>query len=206
MEQDAEVDLGKTPRLQRFDLSRLLGGFVLCVRNLLPFQHQKLRQIHFLLVQTLELDDRLFSCRDRRSEEGLGGLAGLHLILELLSLHPLLPKDLVDGTSRRTSTVMRFPPWLKPRWRYHVHHDWSQNGYGLDPKLSVMINTLDNSAMVDGFEEREKLSKNCTKLRLRLRREIGKRNIPTLLFRRSIKNLNLSDFNYTKQVDGQVRL
>ena len=39
------------------------------------------------------------------------------------------------------------------------------------------------------------------KLRLRSRQEIGKRNIPTLLFRRSIKNLNLSDFNYTKQVD-----
>ena len=36
-------------------------------------------------------------------------------------------------------------------------------------------------------------------LRLRLRQEIGKREIPTLLLRRSIKNLNLSDFNYTKQ-------
>ena len=30
--------------------------------------------------------------------------------------------------------------------------------------------------------------------------------IPTLPLRRSIKNLNLSDFNYTKQVDGQISL
>ena len=32
------------------------------------------------------------------------------------------------------------------------------------------------------------------------------REIPTLLFRRSIKNLNLIDVNYTKQVDEQIRL
>ena len=39
--------------------------------------------------------------------------------------------------------------------------------------------------------------------------EVEARNwkkFPTLLFRRSIKNLNLSDFNYTKQVDGQIML
>ena len=34
----------------------------------------------------------------------------------------------------------------------------------------------------------------------------GNRRIPTLLIRRSINNLNLTDFNYTKQVDGQIRL
>ena len=39
-----------------------------------------------------------------------------------------------------------------------------------------------------------------------MRREIGKREIPTLFTRRSINNLNLSDFNYIKQVDGQIRL
>ena len=48
--------------------------------------------------------------------------------------------------------------------------------------------------------------RNGVKLRLRTRREIGKREIPILLLRRSIKNLNLSDFNYTKQVDGHIRL
>ena len=51
-----------------------------------------------------------------------------------------------------------------------------------------------------------RLSKNCTKLRQRLRREIGKRDILILLFRRSIKNLTLSDFSYTKQAGGQIRL
>ena len=34
-------------------------------------------------------------------------------------------------------------------------------------------------------------------------KKLGKRDIPTLLFRRSIKNLNLIAFNCTKQVDGQ---
>ena len=52
----------------------------------------------------------------------------------------------------------------------------------------------------------EKLSKYCIKLRLRLRREIGKGEIPTLLLERSIKNLNLNDFSYIKQVHGQIRL
>ena len=36
--------------------------------------------------------------------------------------------------------------------------------------------------------------------------EIGKREILTSLFMRSIKNLNLNDFSYTKQVDGRIRL
>ena len=53
-------------------------------------------------------------------------------------------------------------------------------------------------------EGREKLSRNCIKLRLRLRREIVENLI--LHFRRSIKNLNVSDFSYIKQVDGQIRL
>ena len=44
------------------------------------------------------------------------------------------------------------------------------------------------------------------KLRRRLRRKIGKREILKLLFERSIKNLNLSDFNYIKKTDGQIRL
>ena len=52
----------------------------------------------------------------------------------------------------------------------------------------------------------EKLSKYCIKLRLRLRREIGKGEIPTLFLERSIKNLNLNDFSYIKQVHGQIRL
>ena len=50
----------------------------------------------------------------------------------------------------------------------------------------------------------EKLSKYCIKLRLR--REIGKGEIPILLLERSIKNLNLNDFSYIKQVHGQIRL
>ena len=55
-------------------------------------------------------------------------------------------------------------------------------------------------------EAREWLSKNCMKLMRRLRRKIGKREILKLLFERSIKNLNLSDFSHIKQVDGQIRL
>ena len=95
------IDLGQTPRLQRFDLSRLLGGFALCIRNLLLFQQQQLRQTHLLLLLTLELDDRLFPCPDRRfQEEGLGRLAGLRLILEFLSLQPFLPENVVDGHIR----------------------------------------------------------------------------------------------------------
>ena len=42
-------------------------------------------------------------------------------------------------------------------------------------------------------------------LRLRLKREIGRRESLTSLFRRLINNLNLSDFSDIKQVDGQIR-
>ena len=44
------------------------------------------------------------------------------------------------------------------------------------------------------------------KLRPKLRREIGEREILTPLFRRSIKSLNLIDFSFIKQVDGQIWL
>ena len=49
-------------------------------------------------------------------------------------------------------------------------------------------------------------SKNCTRLKLNLKREIWKSDDKILLFKRSIKNLNLTDFNYIKQIDGQIRL
>ena len=52
--------------------------------------------------------------------------------------------------------------------------------------------------------ERERLSITCTLLRLR--QETGKREILTSFFRRSIRNLNLIDFSYIKQVDGQIGL
>ena len=63
-----------------------------------------------------------------------------------------------------------------------------------------------NGKLTRPSEERERLSKNCMKLRLKLRREIGRREILTSLFVRSIKSLNLNDFSYIKQVDGQIRL
>ena len=55
-------------------------------------------------------------------------------------------------------------------------------------------------------EEREWLSEDWLKLRLKLRQEVGRREILTSLFKRSIKNLNLNDFRYIKQVDGQIKL
>ena len=52
-------------------------------------------------------------------------------------------------------------------------------------------------------ERKEKLSKDYSKLRQTWRREIGKREILISHFRRSIKNVNLSDFSYIKQVMGR---
>ena len=57
---------------------------------------------------------------------------------------------------------------------------------------------------VDPAVEGEWLSKNCMKLRLKLRQETGRREILTSVFMRSIKNLNLND--YIKQVDRRIRL
>ena len=55
-------------------------------------------------------------------------------------------------------------------------------------------------------EEREWLIRNCIALRQKLRREIGKREILTSLFKSSIKSLNLNDFSDIRQVDGQIML
>ena len=44
------------------------------------------------------------------------------------------------------------------------------------------------------------------KVRQKLRRGIGKREIPTSLFRRSIRSLGLNGFSYIKQVDVQIML
>ena len=51
-----------------------------------------------------------------------------------------------------------------------------------------------NAKLIRPSEERaEQLSTNCMKLRLRLRREVGNREILTSLFVRSIRSLNLND-------------
>ena len=63
-----------------------------------------------------------------------------------------------------------------------------------------------NGKLTRPSEEKEWLSKNCEKLKLKLRREIGKSDVRILLFMRSMKNLNLNDFNKIKQVDGKIRL
>ena len=45
------------------------------------------------------------------------------------------------------------------------------------------------------FRERKRLNKNCIMLKWRLTRRIGRSEIWIILFRRSIKNFNLSDFD-----------
>ena len=54
-----------------------------------------------------------------------------------------------------------------------------------------------NGKLTRPSEEREWLSKECMKLRLKLRQKIGRGEILT------IKNSNLNDFSYIKQVDGK---
>ena len=48
------------------------------------------------------------------------------------------------------------------------------------------------------------VQQNCMTLWLRLRQEIGRREILTSLFMRSVRNLNLNDSRYIKEVDGQI--
>ena len=111
--------------------------------------------------------------------------------------------------------VVLAPRKLEPSWwenllrqRFLVH---SRKGKKIETRCAFVereniSKTSFNGKVIWPSEEREKLSKYCIKLRLRLRREIGKGGIPTLLLGRSIKNLNLNDFSYIKQVHGQIRL
>ena len=75
--------------------------------------------------------------------------------------------------------------------------------HSLREREKISTNNL-NGKLTRPSDEREWLSKNCMKLRLKLRQEIGGRKILTSLFVRSMKNLNY--FSYIKQVDGQLRL
>ena len=52
-----------------------------------------------------------------------------------------------------------------------------------------------NGKLTWPITERKRLSKHCVRLRRRLRRRIGKSEIGTILLKRSIKNLGLSDFD-----------
>ena len=56
------------------------------------------------------------------------------------------------------------------------------------------------------FVEKQKILERKVKLRQKLRREIGRREFLTSHFQRPCKSLNLNDFSYIKQVDGQIRL
>ena len=55
-------------------------------------------------------------------------------------------------------------------------------------------------------ENLHKILERKVKLRQKLRREIGRRKFLTLFFKRPCKSLNLNDFSYIKQVDGQITL
>ena len=62
--------------------------------------------------------------------------------------------------------------------------------------------------VVHSLRNRENLHKileRKMKLRQKLRREIGRREFLTSLSKRPCKSLNLNDFSYIKQVDGQIR-
>ena len=63
-----------------------------------------------------------------------------------------------------------------------------------------------NGKLIRPSEERECAQHKLYEGEQTLRRAIGRRQIPTAHFRRSIKNLNLNDFSYTKQLDGQIGL
>ena len=63
-----------------------------------------------------------------------------------------------------------------------------------------------NGKLTWPFRERKRLSKNCIRSRRRLRRRIGRSAIVIILFRRSMKNLNLSDFELIKWANRQIRL
>ena len=63
-----------------------------------------------------------------------------------------------------------------------------------------------NGKLIRPCEERECAQRKLNEAEQKLRREIERREILTAHFRRSIKNLNLNDFNHTKQLDGRIRL
>ena len=70
-------------------------------------------------------------------------------------------------------------------------------------RLKVSKNPL-NGKLTRPSEDREWLSKNFMKLRQKSMRVFRKEKFCFRFFRRSIRNLNLNDFSYIKQVDGQV--
>ena len=73
-------------------------------------------------------------------------------------------------------------------------------------KTEKISTTSLNGKLTWPSEEGEQLSRDCMKLRQKLRRDIGKREIMVSLFMRSIRSSNLIDFSYNKQLAGQIRL
>ena len=63
-----------------------------------------------------------------------------------------------------------------------------------------------NGKLIRPSEERECAQRKLYEGEQKLRRASGRGQILTPHFRRTIKNLNLKDFSYTKQLDGQIRL
>ena len=94
---------------------------------------------------------------------------------------------------------------LWKQWRDHESVD-SRNGIQeTGAKVNISTNSL-NGKLILASQDREWLSKTCMKLEQKLMRGIGKREILTSIFKRSIRSLNLNDFSYIQQVDGQIRL
>ena len=104
----------------------------------------------------------------------------------------------------------------------NLDRECSSNNFQFTVKGEDEIEITNN--VVHSFRERENLHKiherkvdsavrgeiiaqqKLCEAEQKLRREIGRREILTAHFRRTIKNLNLKDFSYTKQLDGQIGL
>ena len=100
----------------------------------------------------------------------------------------------------------------------HFDRECSSNNFQFTVKGEDEIESTNN--VVHSFRERENLHKiherkvdsavrgeimysaQIVEGEQKLRRAIGRREILTAHFRRTIKNLNLNDFSYTKQLDG----
>ena len=107
--------------------------------------------------------------------------------------HMRKPRTKKDAPAKQRGIWRTYLQAQEFRQNYVLYSHWSKSNAGIYFKKTRGARIRSWLRSINAHDEQKRI-------------EIGKREILTSLFMRSMKNLNLNDFSYTKQVDGRIRL
>ena len=115
-----------------------------------------------------------------------------------------LPSSRASSSSKRTAAAGRLMFGPLRLWKQGACHVSSCSSF---QEIGVQLDRESVAATTFSSQSKGKTSRDLNVVHsLKDRENLRRREILTLFFRRSIRNLNLSGCSYMKQVDGQIKV